>query len=381
MCGDDASCVPSAADQLDLARRLRPNRVMRGALRLGQLGGIEIRIDHSWLFIFVLLTWSLTVTFTGWHPDWTLLTTLLTAVAATLLFFGSVLAHELAHSFVARAYGLPARSITLHMFGGVSNIEREPPSPSSELLISLVGPITSFGLGIAMTIIGTAAAAYNHVDTTVAPVEAARSLGPISTLLLWLGPVNIVLGVFNLLPGLPLDGGRVLRAILWKASGDVRSATRTSAFIGQLLGWGLVISGIFMFFGFHVPFFGRGGGSGLWLVLLGWFLRAAAVASYRSSILEELMDGVHVADLMRRSGPWLPGAAPLARYAEDILWRGEERAYPVFENGRFVGLVSPSDVRAGSPDDWNLRLVRDAMTPITALEWTTPETNLLDALR
>lgn len=353
---------------------------MRDALRVARVGGIELRIDPSWIFIFVLVSWSLATTFAAWHPSWSGPLIAFTALAAALLFFVSVLAHELAHSFVARAYGLPVRSITLHMFGGVSNIEREPPSPSAELLIAFVGPATSLALGVVMIAAGSFFAWYELGDV-LDPVAAAHDLGPLPTLLLWAGPVNVMLGVFNLLPGLPLDGGRVLRALLWRARGDVRSATRSAAFAGQVIGWGLVATGVFMMLGLSVPFFGRGGGSGLWLVLIGWFLRTAAVASFRGSLLEELVDGVRVGDLMRRTGPWLPGDAPLSTYASDILWRGEERAFPVFDDGRFVGLICPTDVRRSPPDEWRHSFVRDAMTPLEELEWTTAGTPLLDALR
>jgi Zn-dependent protease len=354
---------------------------MRNAFRIGRIGGIEIRIDSSWFFIFVIVTWSLASTFAAWHPDWQTATTLLTALAAALAFFASVLLHELAHCAVARAFKLPVRSITLHLFGGVSNIEREPPSPSSELLIAFVGPLTSIGLGVAMMTAGSVIASYQLQDV-LDPIDKARAMGPLATLLLWAGPVNVMLGVFNLLPGLPLDGGRVLRALLWKTSGDVRSATRASAMVGQLLGWALVIAGAFMFVGLRVPFFGSGTGSGLWLVLLGWFLRGAAIASFRSSIVEELVDGVRVDDLMRRTGPWLPQNARIATYADTILWRGEDQGYPVLDaDGRLVGLVTPSDVQAIPPQEFPSRSVASVMTPLESLAIATPGMMLLDALR
>jgi Zn-dependent protease len=354
---------------------------MRNAFRIGRIGGIEIRIDSSWFFIFVIVTWSLASTFAAWHPDWTTATTLLTALAAALAFFASVLLHELAHSAVARAFGLPVQSITLHLFGGVSNIEREPPSPSSELLIAFVGPLTSIALGVAMMTAGSVVASYQLQDV-LDPIDKARAMGPLATLLLWAGPVNVMLGLFNLLPGLPLDGGRVLRALLWKTSGDVRSATRASAMVGQLLGWALVIAGAFMFVGLRVPLFGTGAGSGLWLVLLGWFLRGAAIASFRSSIVEELVDGVRVDDLMRRSGPWLPQSARIATYADTILWRGEDQAYPVLDaDGHLVGLVSPTDVQAIPPQEFPSRSVASVMTPLESLAIATPGMMLLDALR
>lgn len=353
---------------------------MRDAIRIARLGRIELRLDPSWLFIFVLIAWSLGTTFAHWHPAWSTSLVAVTALAAALVFFASVLAHELAHSLVAQAYGIPVRNITLHMFGGVSNIEKEPPSPGAELLIALVGPITSLALGVSMTVLGTLVARGELADVTTA-ADAAHALGPVPTLLLWAGPVNVMLGLFNLLPGLPLDGGRILRAILWRARGDMRSATRTSAVAGQLIGWALIVAGVFMVLGLAVPFFGRGAGSGLWLLLIGWFLRGAAVASFRASIVEDLVDGVHVGDLMRRTGPWLPSDAPLAAYASEILWRGEHRAYPIFQAGKLVGLVSASDVRNVPTGEWRHALVSDIMTPVEKLTSTSAGSSLLDAIR
>jgi CBS domain-containing protein len=152
--------------------------------------------------------------------------------------------------------------------------------------------------------------------------------------------------------------------------------------VGQLLGWALVIAGAFMFVGLRVPFFGSGTGSGLWLVLLGWFLRGAAIASFRSSIVEELVDGVRVDDLMRRTGPWLPQNARIATYADTILWRGEDQGYPVLDaDGRLVGLVTPSDVHAIPPQEFESRSVASVMTPLESLAIATPGMMLLDALR
>ena len=183
-------------------------------MRIGRLFGIEIRVDPSWLFIFVLVGWSLTSLFGAWHPDWPFATSLVVAVTAALVFFASVLFHELAHSLVALAYGIPVRDITLHLFGGVSNIEKEPPTPGSELLMAIVGPIASIGLGVAMVVVSAILIDIRTPDAVESAEGIIAHLGPLETLLVWLGPVNIIVGVFNMLPGFPLDGGRVLRAIV-----------------------------------------------------------------------------------------------------------------------------------------------------------------------
>src|SRR5438105_227358 len=176
---------------------------MRHAFRIGRIFGIELRVDSSWVLIFVLVTWSLSSLFASWHPDWAPWTSFAVAGVAALLFFASVLFHELAHSLVARGYGIPVRDITLHMFGGVSSIEREPDRPGAELFIAIVGPIASIGLGIAM-LVATAVVTgitYEETGRTADAADMVARMGPISTLLMWLGPVNITVGLFNLIPG------------------------------------------------------------------------------------------------------------------------------------------------------------------------------------
>src|SRR5258708_18679582 len=197
---------------------------MKSGFRAARLFGIDITIDWSWLLIFLLVTWNLAASVSpDVHPDWSPGINLILAVAASLLFFGSVLAHELAHSIVATWRGLPVRSITLFIFGGVSNIEREPSSPGTEFLVAIVGPATSLVLGAIFLLAGVALAGTLQArGGTVTQLLA--SLNPLTTLLLWLGPVNIVLGGFNLIPGFPPDGGRGLRSILWAVSNNFRFA-------------------------------------------------------------------------------------------------------------------------------------------------------------
>src|SRR5262249_12433427 len=204
--------------------------------RIGRLFGIDLRVDWSWVFIFVLLTWNLVAVFSRWHPDWTPVEALVIAACASLLFFGCVLLHELAHSLVAMRYGVQVRSITLFLFGGVSNIEQEPPSAKAEFLIAIVGPITSIALGILALVLASLAMTTSMTNAGDA-IDAFARLGPVATLLAWLGPINVTIGIFNLIPGFPLDGGRVLRSIFWAASGDLRRSTRWASAVGQAIGW------------------------------------------------------------------------------------------------------------------------------------------------
>lgn len=298
---------------------------------------------------------------------------------AALAFFASVLFHELAHCLVARAYGIPVRDITLHMFGGVSNIEREPPTPRSEFFMAVVGPIASIALGVALMFGGAMIANIGAPDVET-PAQLVERMGPITTLVMWLGPVNVTVGVFNLIPGFPLDGGRILRSILWKATSSLPKATRWSTMVGQLVGWSFIIMGAFMAFGYAVPFFGRGLSGGLWLALIGFFLRNAAVQHQAGHALAEELSGVRVRDLMRTRGPWVASTTPSTELPS-ILIQNEQRAVPVFDGSRFVGLVTVDELRreARAPNPY--ASARDVMTPLERLTVTTPDTDIVEALR
>ncbi len=353
---------------------------MGTGIRIGRLFGIELRIDPSWLFIFILVGWSLTSLFGTWHPDWSFATSLVVAVAATLVFFASVLFHELAHSLVALAYGVPVRDITLHLFGGVSNIEKEPPTPTAELLIAIVGPIASIGLGVAMVVASTILIDIRTPDVEQAELVVAN-LGPFETLLVWLGPVNIIVGLFNMLPGFPLDGGRVLRAIVWRVTGSLDKATRIAGGAGQAVGWMFVAIGLAMVLGVRIPFFGRGVVSGLWLAMIGLFLRNAALAHLRGAAVERALSGVEVQDLMRTRGGYVDPRMPIRQLLDDWFLRHDEVAWPVMQNGVFFGIVSIDDLRKIRPEEWGGRTVSEVMTPANQIAAVSPHEPLNEALR
>jgi Zn-dependent protease len=353
---------------------------MRSGLTLGRLFGITIHLDWSWILIFVLVTWNLAVgIFPGAHPEWGAALSWGVGLVASLLFFASVLAHELAHSLVAKARGLPVKRITLFLFGGVSNIEREPPSPAAEFLISVVGPLTSFVLGglflfLAQVLGGGQAIVGDD------PVRVAARLEPVAVLLAWLGGVNIVLGIFNLIPGFPLDGGRVLRSILWGATGDLVRATRWASWVGQALGWVLIVGGIAMAFGAELPFFGSGPLSGLWLAFIGWFLSNAAAQSYRQVVVQDLLEGVPVDKLMRANVPTVPPEMPVSELVDGFLLGSDERAFPVLAGERLAGLVCLEDVRKVPRAEWEATPVRAIMTPIERLATIGPRVEASEAL-
>jgi Zn-dependent protease len=349
-------------------------------VRLGRLFGIQIAIDPSWVFIVILMTWSLAVTFSHWHSNWGDGTCWAVALLGSLLFFASVLLHELAHSLVARRFGVPVSSITLFLFGGVSNIEREPPSAKAEFFTAVVGPLTSIVLGVALLLIGSLVTSV-PTGTTLDPTAAFMLLDPGETLLMWLGTINIVVGIFNLIPGFPLDGGRLLRSAIWAATRDLRVATRWASAIGQAIGWGFVLLGVAIAFGADVPFFGRGIVSGLWLAFIGWFLASAAAQSWRMQLVHELLEGWPVSRLVRPVAATVRPDLELAAFVNDWLMRGDDRAFAVVDDaGRFLGLVTLADIRRVPRPQWTATRMADVMTPRERLVTTSPREDLADAL-
>lgn len=348
------------------------------AFRIGRVLGIDIRVAWSWVFIFVLLTWNLSIVFSAWHPGWPIYESTGIALTAALLFFGCILLHELAHSVVAMRFGVRVRSITLFLLGGISDIEQEPPSPRAEFLTAVVGPLTSILLGLGFLAAAFMTSAVLLSDTGTALTGLAR-LGPLETLLVWLGPINLVIGVFNLIPAFPLDGGRVLRSILWGLGGDLGRATRRVSFIGQLFGWLFIVTGLAMVFGMHVPFFGAGLASGLWLAFIGWFLWSAASQTYSRLAIDEALAGHTVAELMRREVPVVPPELPLTTLVHDYFVRSDDRAFPVMRDEQLFGVVTISDVRAVSPAEWGATTVAAIMQPWKSVTTATPEETLVKA--
>jgi len=341
---------------------------MNRGLYIGRIFGINIHIDASWILIFLLVTWSLASgLLPAWHPEWSAGLRWVVALAASLLFFVSILLHELSHSLVAKAYGLPVRRITLFLFGGVSNIEREPPTPKIEFLMAVVGPITSILLGmifLALAAFGIARSSMMDSD----PQAAIRQFGPVTTLLAWLGPINIILGLFNLIPGFPLDGGRILRSALWSATKDLRKATAWATGAGRLVGWLFIAAGVAMVFGVQLPFFGTGLVSGLWLVFIGWFLNSAAVNSYQQTVVRDLLEDVPVFRLMRPNVPTVAPTLTVSHLIYDYVMGTDERAFPVMEGERLVGLVCLEDIRKVPRENWEVTTVGEIMTDANHLD-------------
>jgi Zn-dependent protease/predicted transcriptional regulator len=317
------------------SRSLAPGR----SIRVLTVAGIPINVHTSWLVVYALITWTLAVGyFPRTLPDLSPVAAWVSGLAAALLLFVSVLLHELSHSIVARAHGLGVRGITLHIFGGVSQLEEEPPSARAEFLIAAVGPLSSFAIAGLLW----AGRATGVVTAGVA--------GAILDYLIF---INTAIGVFNLVPGFPLDGGRVLRAVLWKWKGNLRSATFTASRVGSavavvLMMWGFlqVMTGAFM--------------GGMWMILIGIFLRGAADASYAQVELKETLAPLHVDDIMVRNPVTVPAAAPVSVLVE-LLWAHHFTSFPVVEDGRAVGIATLPHVQPVPRAHWQHTPVREVM--------------------
>lgn len=350
-------------------------------LRLGSIRGIDIVADPSLAIIFVLILVSLAAgVFPEWHPQWSRGLCWMTAAGAALLFFGSVLAHELSHALVGRTHGVQFRKITLFMFGGVAQMETEPPSWRAELSMAAVGPVTSLVLGFAFLALAALASGPLHINPSD-PRPALAALGPLATLLFWLGPINIMLGLFNLVPGFPLDGGRVLRALMWAITGDLHRATHWASLAGRAFAGLLVAAGILMILGIEVPFLGGGLINGLWLAFIGWYLNNAALLSYRELLLRESLAHVPVSKLMLTSFVRLSPHMRIDTLIDEYLMRSGQRAFPVEVNGRLVGMVSLGDLQKYKRDQWHDVTVGDAMTAATELATIGPDASAIDALQ
>lgn len=314
---------------------------MRGSLRLGRIAGIEVRVHYTWIFIFALVVWSLAYNFFPYrYPGWNLATYWITAVVAVLFLFACVLLHELAHSLVAQARGLLVRSITLFIFGGVSNLSEEPERPAVEFSMTIVGPLTSLAL----------AGIFWGLLQLVPNRES-----PLAAMLDYLALINLILGLFNLIPGFPLDGGRVLRSILWATSGDLIKATNIAALVGYFFGWGLIAFGIFQLFTGN--FLG-----GIWMAFIGWFLSNAATASRRQTTLQGHLTNIMVKEVMDPNPEAITPGLSVAEMVRDFFLQQRHRALPVSLNDQLLGIVSITDVKEVPQHKWAETTVGEIMS-------------------
>jgi len=332
---------------------------MKSSFRLVRIAGIDIGIHYTWIFIFILITWSLAQGFFPQsYPGWNTATYWTTGVVASLVLFVSVLLHELAHSLVAQARGMSVSSITLFIFGGVSNLEEEPKKPGIELTMSIVGPLTSLALG------GIFWGLLQIVENQQSPLAA---------ILFYLALINIILAVFNLIPGFPLDGGRVLRSIIWGYTGSLTKATNSAAMVGRFFGWALIAFGLFQLLAGN--FLG-----GLWIAFIGWFLSSAADASRREVTVRQQLSAIRVKDVMNISQETISPKTLVSEVVWGIFRKHHGRAVPVCDNNRPVGIVTLTDVKELPQDRWAETPVEDIMTR-EPLFTVSPEDDLNSAMK
>lgn len=310
---------------------------------LPRILGIEVRIDYSWFIIFGLVLWTLAV---GYYPQtfpgqgqWTYWGM---GLMSALLLFASVLAHELSHAVMARRHGLPVPRITLFIFGGVAHLSREPLGPRGEFLIAGVGPLTSIVLGTAFWGLSGLTAATSEI---------------LSRTFFYLALANWLLAAFNLLPGFPLDGGRVLRSLLWQRWANLRRATRAAARAGRVTGGVLIALGLFEILLLHA-FLG-----GVWMIFIGLFLRQAAASSYQMTALQEMLRDVTVAEIMQPRPVSVLEDLSLDHLVEEFFYRYRFTSFPVERGGQLTGLVHINQVKEVPQAQWWQKRVGEVMTP------------------
>jgi Zn-dependent protease len=337
--------------------------LLPASIPLGRITGIPVGLHYSWFVIAALITFSLAAHFRDAHAAWQSATVWGVAVLTALLFFATLLAHELSHALVARRRGLPVHSITLFALGGVASIEKDANTAKTEFLVAIVGPLVSFAIGLSC-------------------VGAARSLGwsfdngtggLAGSLLGWLGSINVMLAVFNLIPGYPLDGGRVLRAVLWGMYGDQDRATRTAALVGQ------VVAAIFIAWGLVQFVFGAGLG-GLWLAFIGWFLFMAAQASRTNLSIVEALRDIRVSDIMAKDCAVVGPQMTLQGLVDNILLRTGRPCVVVTSDGNGMGLVTARDIGTVDRARWPYLTVREVMRPLDSMRTVEPTTPAAEAL-
>ncbi len=346
----------------------------RGGVRLFSLFGIEIRLDFSVVFIFGLIVYSLgSGVFPAWHPEWPANTVWATAFAAGLLFFGSLLAHELSHSLMARRYGIRVPRITLFLFGGMAEIESEAETPASEFVIAIAGPLMSLAIALGcMITVGTALGEETMQRILNDPEQGMAQVSPVLTIALWLGSVNFMLAIFNLVPGFPLDGGRVARAVVWRITGDRMRATRASATAGKWFGWILMGLGLWELLAFRSL-------GGLWLILIGWFLSHLATQSYVQAFAQKVLEPLRVGDLMRTRFDRVAAEMPVSKFVDDCLLRSNQLLWPVMRGDECVGTVSLNDVLALSEEAREGTPVGNVARPLADSGAIGPEVKATDA--
>jgi len=332
---------------------------MEASVKLGRIWGIPIGLHTSWFLVFGLLTWTLS---TGYFPlEYPHLSPwlhVILGVVTSVLFFGSVLGHELGHAAIALRNRIPVKSITLFIFGGVAQISREPRTPGAEFRIAIAGPLVSFALALF----------FGGVWLV------SRSLPILAAPGVYLMRINFILAVFNLIPGFPLDGGRVLRAIVWALTKSFRQASQAAAFSGQLIAFGFIGFGIFTIFRGQLL-------NGAWLVFIGWFLQNAAASTYSQTNLQHAMEGITVGEVMNCDCERVTPLTPLSQLVRERVLSGGQRCFFVTEDDHLLGMLTLKDIARIPEPKWGFTTIGQAMVPRQRLLTVALDTELIRAMQ
>ncbi len=331
------------------------------SVRIFRLFGFEVKVDPSWLILAVLITWSLARRlFPAYYENLSLTSYWWMGVAGTLGLFLAIVFHELSHSLVARRRGLPMKGITLFIFGGVAEMEEEPENPRTELEMAAAGPIASIVFGLFFLLLRGAAKAGGW------PI-------PVLGVVTYLAFINFILAAFNLLPAFPLDGGRILRSLLWRRQGSLRRATRTASRIGSGFGTALIILGAISFIYGNII-------GGVWQFLIGLFLRTAAQSSYRQVVIRKTLEGEKVERFMNREPVSVPSGASVEELVNDYVYRHHFKMYPVVEGERLAGCVTTRRIKEVPREEWSKRRVGELINGCSEENSVSPETDAVEAL-
>lgn len=333
---------------------------MGQGILIGKVFGISIRLHLSWFIIFGLVTWALASNyFPANYPNWSTGLAIGVSFATSLLFFSSVLFHELSHSLMAKKYGIPVSSITLFILGGVAEIAEEPRKPKEEFMVALAGPLSSVIIGLIFAVLWLALPLKAEVFIAVS---------------FWLAWINLMLGLFNLTPGFPMDGGRVLRSLIWWKTGNLDKSTRIASNIGQGVGLLFIIGGVsLVFYGMLL--------NGLWISIIGWFIRSAAASSYRQLTLRQLMKGHKVKEVMADDCLLIDPEMSIEQLVNEHVFSSGRRCFAIGGSGIVQGVITLKDIKNLSRNNWSETSVEQVMTPLKDLHIIGPEEDLGEAFK
>ncbi|HTV58591.1 MAG TPA: site-2 protease family protein [Verrucomicrobiae bacterium] len=321
--------------------------------RLGKILGIPIYVDMSWFIIFALITLTLSQQFSSLHPGWTPAQHWMIGILTSVLFFASIVFHEMSHSVVAMHYKIPVQSITLFVFGGLARIGREAENARQEFNIAIAGPLASFFLAGCFWLIA-------HYGGGNEMVHAAST---------WLSEINAILGLFNLAPGFPLDGGRILRGIVWGITKDYTKATRFATVSGKAIAYAMILYGVWIALVLQFPGHFL---NGLWLAFIGWFLLSASQESYVQVAIRSSLTGVRAADIMSPEVPAIARDTSIEEYIHEVLRTGRQ-CHIVMGPDRPVGLVTLQAAATIPRDEWNMNSVQAVMLPVEKIPYVSPD--------